>query len=148
MITAAWIHSLAKLWRRGFVGEAIPRTLWLTIVLALVFLFNMNAHISPDTVLAQNPLQETGDKLAWDIQTVDAPKSFGGMGDKSLRLDTNNNPHVAYGGDHLYYDWREGTTWHSEIVDAGSAVGSYATLALDANGKPHISYYDAKHGTL
>ena len=148
MITAAWIHSLAKLWRRGFVGEAIPRTLWLTIVLALVFLFNMNAHISPDTVLAQNPLQETGDKLAWDIQTVDAPKSFGGMGDKSLRLDANNNPHVAYGGDHLYYDWREGTTWHSEIVDAGSAFGSYATLALDANGNPHISYYDAKHGTL
>jgi hypothetical protein len=34
-------------------------------------------------------------------ECADCPKSFAGMSDGSLRLDTGGCPHIAYGGDHL-----------------------------------------------
>ena len=34
--------------------------------------------------------------------------------------------------------------WTLETVDAAESVGSWSSLILDSNGRPHISYYDDK----
>jgi hypothetical protein len=85
---------------------------------------------------------------SWAMQCVDCPKYFGGMTDRSLRLDDAGYPHIAYGGGHLYYAWRDGSGWHYETADPAPMVGGYASLALDGNGYPHISYQDVDNGDL
>jgi hypothetical protein len=40
------------------------------------------------------------------------------------------------------------SSWDIETVDSGGNVGQFASLALDSNNYPHISYYDATNGTL
>ena len=62
------------------------------------------------------------------------------MTDRGLRLDSAGHPHVAYGGDHLYYAWHDGMRWHYEVADNSPQVGDGASLALDAEGRPHIAY--------
>ena len=53
----------------------------------------------------------------WVIECVDCPKHFDAMTDRSLRLDSDGNPHIAYGGDHLYYAWYDGAEWQYETAD-------------------------------
>jgi len=62
---------------------------------------------------------------------------------RSLAVDGDNEPHIAYGGDHLYYAWHDGVTWQSETVDPAWGVGLYASLSLESSGVPHISYLDS-----
>jgi len=95
--------------------------------------------------VAAEPLPPTP---AWQITCVDCPKLFGELTDRGLRLDFAGHPHIAYGGDHLYYATHDGSAWRYETVDSSSAVGSAASLALDAAGRPAISYYDALNQDL
>ncbi len=85
---------------------------------------------------------------SWTFTRVDAPKMFEEMSDRSLVLDAAEHPHIAYGGDFLYYAWYDGTTWRLETVDSSGGVGRYASLALDPAGFPHIAYYDATNADL
>ncbi len=78
----------------------------------------------------------------WVIECVDCPRQFSNMTDRSLRLDAEGHPHIAYGEEHLYHAWHDGANWHYEVVDNSPYVGQHASLALDAGGYPHISYYD------
>jgi hypothetical protein len=82
------------------------------------------------------------------IECVDCPKSFGGMTDRSLRLDADGHAHMAYGSDHLYYAWHDGESWRYETADDSPGVGSSASLALDEDGYAHISYYDNTNDDL
>jgi hypothetical protein len=88
--------------------------------------------------------------VVFSSERVDAPKWFHWMNSHSLRIDntTNRNPHIAYGGDHLYYASYTGSAWQLETVDSSYGVGKYASLALDSNNRPHISYYDSVNGAL
>ncbi|MGE5224675.1 MAG: hypothetical protein ACM3PY_19740 [Omnitrophica WOR_2 bacterium] len=86
--------------------------------------------------------------VMFSTSRIDAPRMFENMSSRSLRLDSNKLPHIAYGGDRLYYASYDGTAWHTEVVDDAPGVGSYASLALSSDDKPHISYYDARSGSL
>lgn len=84
----------------------------------------------------------------WHVECVDCPRYFADMTDRTLALDTDGQPHVVYGGNHLYYAWRDGTRWYTETVDSAESVGRYASLALDSDDHPHIGYYDAVNKNL
>ncbi|MEJ2211475.1 MAG: hypothetical protein P8129_20895 [Anaerolineae bacterium] len=84
----------------------------------------------------------------WVVECVDCPHYFDRLTDHSLRLDDAGHPHVAYGEDHLYYAWHDGSQWHIQVVDADPGADRNASLALDAAGYAHISYFDARYGRL
>ena len=46
---------------------------------------------------------------AWASEPIYAPKYFVEMRDRSLRFDSKGYPHIAYGGDHLYYARYDGS---------------------------------------
>jgi len=95
----------------------------------------------------------TGSK--WDITTV----SSGGYSlAPSLALDSSNNPHIAYpfrvgSSDTVlkYAKWT-GSKWDITTVDPGdpnlNRHGGRASLVLDTNDNPHISYDDCTKGSL
>ena len=85
---------------------------------------------------------------AWEIECAGCPRSFISYTDHSLRLDQEGDPHVAYGSENLYYASRDGDGWVKQVVDPSFAVGGYPSLALEADGSAHISYYDAYNGDL
>jgi hypothetical protein len=39
----------------------------------------------------------------WTNMAVDNPKNFDNLTDRSLALDIEGNPHIAYGEEHLYH---------------------------------------------
>ena len=86
-----------------------------------------------------------GVPACWWDECVDCPRLFDGSASlRALQLDTAGQPHVVYGGDHLYYAWRRANGWNYETVDGERGVGSRATLALDRENTPHILYCDTK----
>lgn len=86
--------------------------------------------------------QAPGQTEHWQTTCVDCPWWFQNLTDRTLRLDTEDHAHVAFGSDHLYYAFHDGTTWHYETVDDAPKVGAFASLDLDQAGQPHIGYYD------
>ena len=82
----------------------------------------------------------------WSIDCVHCPKQFEAATNRSLCLDENGYPHIAAGGDHLYYTWFDGSSWQSITVDDSPRSGSAASLALDSQENPHICYQDFQGG--
>jgi hypothetical protein len=64
------------------------------------------------------------------------------MTEHHLRLDAQGYPHIAYGGEHLYYAWQTAEGWHFRTVDDTPIAGKAASLALDSAGYAHIGYED------
>jgi hypothetical protein len=80
---------------------------------------------------------------AWVLEPVD---TLGDVGwDASLRLDTNDVPHIAYTDfthNQLNYATLDGGNWVIETIEAPPA-GYYVqqgSLAFDSNGDPHVAY--------
>ena len=120
------------------------RSVLFASLLAVSLFVTSFGGLAVDRVVAE---EESGD-LSWTIYNVDSPSYFTNMTDRSMTFDTNGYPHVAYGGDHLYYAWFDGTQWNKLTVDNESQVGQYASIALDDSNNPRIAYYDAANHAL
>jgi hypothetical protein len=86
--------------------------------------------------------EHSAENDSWVIEYVDSSIELGGMSERSLQLDAQGHPRIAYGGDSLYYAWYDGANWIIEAVDTGSPDVRYVSLALDTAGFVHIGYYD------
>jgi len=53
----------------------------------------------------------------WVIECVDCPKEFNRPSDRALALDAGGHPHIAHGGDHLYYALHDDSNRHYETAD-------------------------------
>ncbi|MBE0695552.1 MAG: hypothetical protein IH586_01385, partial [Anaerolineaceae bacterium] len=84
----------------------------------------------------------------WSQTFVDSPKYFSDLGTRAVQFDSNENPCVVYGNDHLYYSCWNGAKWVDEVVDDDPGVGRFATLAFDSHDYPHIAYYDETNSML
>jgi hypothetical protein len=89
------------------------------------------------------------DSSGWHIETVDNNALV--CSGVSITLDYSGNPHIAYfdatymeGG--LKYARWDGLNWRIEFIDDNKdhsgVSGMYPSIALDASGVPHISYWD------
>ena len=101
-----------------------------------------------------------GNRLNYEL-TVTCTNSFSGnVVDEfgthtSIAIDKSGKPRIAYssGSDLKYAVW-DGENWIVHIVDGsgagneGANVGQYASLKLDANDNPRISYYDLTNTNL
>ncbi len=108
--------------------------------------FLVVALLAPGMTLTQPAAP--GSSGAWRISCVDCPKWFGELTDRSLRLDAAGHPHIAYGGDHLYYAYHDGNMWRYETADWAPGVGSSPSLDLNSSDQPHIAYHDSQNGDL
>jgi hypothetical protein len=92
------------------------------------------------------------DGSLWHSQTVDQGHSFG---DKSLALDPQGYPHIAYFDrteGTLKYASYDGSSWSIEIVNVGCVEipnsDCSISLSIDVQGMPQISFNDAVNRTL
>ena len=98
------------------------------------------------------------DGKKWTKQTLDNERVnyF-----NSIRIASDGLPRISYyhrlnrgqEGDaiyanHLKYASFDGRTWYTETVDSRSGTGKFNSLALDAQGRPHISYSEVVAGDL
>ncbi len=84
----------------------------------------------------------------WNLYTVDRPKKFNDFYPRAIAVDTQDNPHIVYGGDRLYYAYYDGNKWRYNIVDASPGHKYYPSIALDTSGNVHISYLDHANDDL
>jgi len=80
---------------------------------------------------------------AWELTTVDPVDSGRGT---SIALDAEGHPHIIHTGPWLVglrHSYFTGTTWQTEILDPDVNTGSHSTLAIDAAGRLHISYWNS-----
>jgi hypothetical protein len=74
----------------------------------------------------------------------------------SLAVDASGRLHVSYydfsNGDLKYAtcaaDCEAIANWETATVDAAGSVGSYTSLAVDAGGRLHVSYFDGTNADL
>src|SRR3989338_6344590 len=123
-LTTAKIHYNN---RGGFMENAILKFKGCSFFLILLALF-----LSPSASFAE-----------WTIEAADAPKAISYLDQRAIAVDGYDRPHVAYGGDHLYYAYFDGSQWQYETVDSSPGVGAYASIAIDSNNNVHISYQDS-----
>jgi len=60
--------------------------------------------------------------LDWQVERIDDPKYFN-LTNSSILLDELENPHVFYGGHHLYHSFYNGSEWIFETIDDAPDVG-------------------------
>ena len=80
----------------------------------------------------------------WTSERVDGPSFFHTrwLSNRSIAVDIVGDPHIVYGGDHLYHAWLKNGKWRREVLDGSNEVGGSAAIAIDHDGKIHIVYQD------
>jgi outer membrane protein assembly factor BamB len=103
----------------------------LVLLVILIFLTSTIALTANVTLMLLAKGQSS-----WNTQTVTTGGSFGPI---YMSLDSNNNPHLIYGGvnDLLYYASWNGQKWNIQSIIQG---GTPNQLLLDSNNTPYILY--------
>jgi len=92
----------------------------------------------------------------WKIKEIENTSIIGNINYISMKLDSKDKPHICYidqsnelnkNYSFFYLHWN-GTNWIKEIIDINDNVGFYCSIDVDADDKPHISYYDQLNGDL
>ena len=73
----------------------------------------------------------------WSVTKVDNSLSC-----SSLKLDSNDQPHISYCNSCLKYVVWNDSSWIISAADSTDGVGEYSSLALDSKDRPHICYFD------
>ena len=83
--------------------------------------------------------------LDWELETVDDAGNVGSF--CCLTLNSAGFPHLSYHdatNEYLKYAYYDGPVWHAEVIDTSTyRTGWYTSIAVDAAGNPHISYFAA-----
>jgi PKD repeat protein len=80
----------------------------------------------------------------WQYETISANGEA-----PDLAIDAAGRPHVSYfGSADVLYAYRDGSGWHSEILETVGWPSADSSLALEADGTPHVSYYQRTDGVL
>lgn len=132
--------------KRGHAIVVVPLIISILMLIA-VFTIISPSKASPST-LGEISAPQSSAKVSWHTECVDCGKRFYRLTNQSMKLDSNGYPHIAYGGDNLYYAWFDGATWQHETIDNEPGVGGNASLALDQSGNPHVIYHDLSHEAL
>ncbi len=94
------------------------------------------------------------DGSKWHMQAIDTQWTAFFM---TIQIDPKDHPHISYylfinpdgtNALRLKYAHFDGQTWFTETVDGGGGRGKFNSLALDAQGHPHISYSDVSKFSL
>jgi hypothetical protein len=91
-------------------------------------------HFNPRIIHSVDPIPVNS---TWRFETAYSPKNIVSA---SLALDSHGNPHIAYGGDQLYYAWFDGSTWQHDVPDTTPGAGVDVHLFLDSADQPHFLY--------
>lgn len=94
------------------------------------------------------------DPAPWSAVTVDDDADVGAW--TSIGVDGSGRVHVSYEDDlesSLKYATCGGncataTSWQTVEVDSDGAVGTHTSLAVDENGRVHVTHYDGGEGDL
>jgi hypothetical protein len=82
----------------------------------------------------------------WVIEVVDpAYVQF----ETRIAVDATGRVHLSYYDNalrHMKYAWKDGAGWHYETIDASGEAGDGHSMALDAQGRPHVTYQDLPIG--
>ncbi|MFO0793798.1 MAG: carboxypeptidase regulatory-like domain-containing protein, partial [Candidatus Brocadiaceae bacterium] len=115
-------------------------------------MLEVETHPAYQTLREKRPYTKSDDTnisaVGWKIKKVDDGKQFSDFYPRSIAVDASNRPHIAYGGNYLYYTYHDGSKWHYQTIDLSPGVGSFASIAIDTLGKAHICYYDAINSDL
>jgi hypothetical protein len=89
----------------------------------------------------------------WKVEQVDIAGSVGWYA--SIAVDASNRPHIAYyemtrwmRESNLKFATKSGMDWTVETVDTALGSPNHSSLVLDAQGNPHIAYYDGTEYNL
>ncbi len=95
-----------------------------------------------------SPVQYSWDIMLFKVERVDAPRFFTNFFNRAIKTDSNNIPHIVYGGDNLYHAYLSGSNFVTEVIDNSPGLGEYASLFIDKNDYMHISYYNPTNLSL